>query len=112
MTESLRRPLLTGLFLLALIAWNSLWVLVGEQYHLDLMFWAWKLGLVVTAAGLTVWIAVARGKRALAAAVLLLACLLAAGFVTYYVHLNEPADADETGDQVTRLEWSAGSKIG
>ncbi|MCU1329174.1 MAG: hypothetical protein JWN34_4544, partial [Bryobacterales bacterium] len=51
--------------MLALTAFSALWVLVGGQYHLDLMSWAWKLGFVVAASGLTVVLATASGSRAL-----------------------------------------------
>jgi hypothetical protein len=90
-----------AVFLLALTAFSALWVLVGGQYHLDLMSWAWKLGFLVAASGLTVVLATASGSRALLAGALLLAVLIAAGWVTYYYHLNEPTDEDESSDQVT-----------
>lgn len=93
-----------ALFLLALLAFHSLWVLVGGQYHLDLMPWAWKLGFSVGAAGLTVMVATATGTRALLAAALLLAVLVAAGWVTYYYHLNEPTDEDDTTPEVSRYQ--------
>jgi hypothetical protein len=90
-----------AVFLLALTAFSALWVLVGGQYHLDLMSWAWKLGFLVAASSLTVVLATASGSRALLAGALLLAVLIAAGWVTYYYHLNEPTDEDESTDQVT-----------
>lgn len=95
------RPLRIALFLLSLLAFNSLWALVGGQYHLDLMFWPWKLGLTLAAAGFTLMLATADGTRTWVAAALLLAVLIAAGCVTWYAHLNEPADEDDAGDQLS-----------
>lgn len=80
------------------------------QYHLDLMAWFWKLGFVVAASGLTVIMALAGGTRALPAGALLLAVLIGAGWVTYYHHLNEPTDEDETTDQVTRYRRGQSSR--
>src|SRR5579863_7861500 len=48
------RPLLIVEFLIALEAIFTLWSEVGGQYHLDLMFWPWKLGIGVASAGLVV----------------------------------------------------------
>ena len=44
MRDSLLRPLLIFEFLVAIIAVFTLWSQVGGQYHLDLMFWPWKIG--------------------------------------------------------------------
>lgn len=97
------RALLIALFLLALLSLNSLWVLAGGQYHLDLMFWPWKLGLSLTAAGTVVVLATGTGKRVWIAGGLLVATMVAAGLVTYQAHLNEPTDEDEENpEQLTR----------
>ncbi|HXJ42282.1 MAG TPA: hypothetical protein VNH18_23585 [Bryobacteraceae bacterium] len=104
MLKTFRRPFLTALFLLALLAFNSLWALVGGQYHLDLMFWAWKLGLSLLAASLIVILATGSRRRVWIAGLLLAATLATAGAVTYYYHVNEPADdEDNQTDQLTRL---------
>jgi hypothetical protein len=98
------RPLRAGLFLLGLLASNSLWVMVGGQYHLDLLSWAWKLTLTLAAATLVVVLATASRTRALAAAALLIVVIAAAGWLTYQAHLNEPGDEEEETEQVTRYQ--------
>jgi len=103
MLKSFRRPFHAALFLLAMLAFNSLWVLVGGQYHLDLMFWPWKIVLSLLAACLAVLAVTGTRRRAWITGALLVATLAAAGAVTYYYHLNEPADEDEEQtDQLTR----------
>lgn len=89
-------------FLLALQAAFTLWSQVGGQYHLDLMYWAWKLVIGVGAAALVVAITatLARNggeisRRVLFFASLLLTLMLLAGILSYYSHINEPADDDE-----------------
>jgi hypothetical protein len=103
MRNRLLRPLLIVEFLIAIQAIFTLWSQVGGQYHLDLMFWPWKLGLGVGAAllvvAITANIAQSNGaltRRALLLCSLLLATLVVSGVVTYYYHLNEPT---ENGDQ-------------
>lgn len=103
MLTSFRRPLLVALFLLAVLSFNSLWLLAGGQNHLDLLFWPWKPGLSLAAAGFVVMLATAAGKRAWLAAALLVATMVVAGLVTYEAHLNEPVDEDgENSEQLTR----------
>ena len=77
----------------------------GGQYHLDLMFWPWKLGISMASAGLIVAVTanLVRNdgqitRRALLFCSLLIAILAVAGVVTYYYHLNEPADQDDNQD--------------
>ena len=95
MIKTFHRPFLTVLFLLGMLAFNSLWVLVGGQYHLDLIFWPWKLGLSLVGAGLVTLMATGSRKRAWVAGVLLVVTLALAGALTYNAHLNEPAEEDE-----------------
>ena len=108
------RPLLIIEFLIAIQVWLTFWSQVGGQYHLDLMFWPWKFGVTLAAAWLICAItanlfhnAGAISRRAVLYAALLFAVTVTAGVVTYYYHLNEPAD-DDNGDapanQVTRLD--------
>jgi hypothetical protein len=85
----------------AIIAVYTLWSQVGGQYHLDLMFWPWKLGLGVGAAALVVALS-CDPKRAVLYGSLLILLAVAAGVVTYYYHLNEPSDEDE-GDQPAKV---------
>ncbi len=94
MLESFRRPLLVALFLLALLGFHSLWVLAGGQYHVDLIFWPWKLGLSLAAAGLVLVLGVGNRKQFWISSLLLLGVLVVAGLVTYQAHLNEPTDED------------------
>lgn len=89
-------------FLLALIAVFPFWAQVGGQAHLDLMPWYWK-------AALSTGFAVACVKTTAAAVeseqawnartwkymLLVLAFVIAGGFLTYYYHLSEPADEQE-----------------
>jgi len=99
------RPLLVVEFLIAIEAFFTLWSQVGGQYHLDLMFWPWKLGLGVAVAALIVAITANLvrhegeiSRRTLFFGSLLLAALGIAGVVTYYYHLNEPSDLQQEED--------------
>jgi hypothetical protein len=105
MHNRLLRPLLIVEFLIAIEAIFTIWSEVGGQYHLDLMFWPWKLGLGIASAGLIVAITanLARNEgqitgRALMFCSFLIAILIVAGVVTYYYHVNEPTDQDEDQD--------------
>jgi hypothetical protein len=100
------RPLLIVEFLVAIEAVFIVWSQVGGQYHLDLMFWPWKLGISVAAAALIVAITAnlvrSEGvvtRRTLLFCSCLITILVLAGVVTYYYHLNEPADQDEDQDE-------------
>jgi hypothetical protein len=108
MRNSLLRPFLVFEFLVAILAVFTLWSQVGGEYHLDLMFWPWKLGLGVGAAWLIVAMTAALARnggefkgRVLLYASLLLTLILAAGVVTYYYHVNEPPDDDDDDDTPT-----------
>jgi hypothetical protein len=102
MHNRLLRPLLIVEFLIALEAIFTMWSEVGGQYHLDLMFWPWKLGLGAASAGLIVAITanLVRNdgrftRRAVLFFSLLIVTFVVAGVVTYYYHLHEPADQDQ-----------------
>ncbi len=99
------RILLIVEFLIAIQTVFAFWSQVGGQYHLDLMFWPWKFGLSLAAALLITMITAAfvRRQRPWALGVLLLVTIAIAGYVTYYYHLHEPADEDDTGDQQTTI---------
>ncbi|MDQ6706218.1 MAG: hypothetical protein M3Z85_09635 [Acidobacteriota bacterium] len=93
-------------FLIAIIAIFTFWSEVGGQGHLDLMPWYWKFGFSLAAAAVCLKLTATTLERqsiwSRSALRWLLALALlsaAAGAVTYYVHLNEPADADD-GDTV------------
>ncbi len=101
------RPLLIVVFLIAIEAWLTLWAQTGGQYHLDLMFWPWKLGLTLAAASLITALTGrlirddgSVSKASVIYAALLFAVAVTAGFVTYYYHMNEPAD-DQSDDEPT-----------
>ena len=105
MNTSLLRPLLIVEFLIALEAIFTMWSEVGGQYHLDLMFWPWKLGLGLASAGLIVAITanLVRNdgrftRRAILFFSFLIAIFVVAGVVTYYYHLHEPTDQDQDDD--------------
>jgi hypothetical protein len=113
------RPLLIVEFLIAIEAVITVWSEAGGQYHLDLMFWPWKLGIGIASAGLIVAITanLVRNdgqitRRALLFCSLLIAIFMLAGVVTYYYHLNEPVDQDEDQDdqQAKISENSAGQR--
>lgn len=108
MLNRILKPLLIAEFLLAVQVLFTLWSEVGGHYHLELMFWPWKLGLVLLAAGLIVAItaAIARTeegrslpRRVWVYAAILFATLAMAGVVTYYYHLNEPSDDEDDTTQ-------------
>ncbi len=104
MRPHLLRPLLVLVFLLALNCWLALWTLVGGAYHLELMAWPWKLFLSLGMASLVTMLAAAlataRSTRTLA--LLIAAVMTMAGGVTYYYHLNEPVDGEDSGDEFSR----------
>ena len=104
------RALLIIEFLIAVQVIFTLWSQVGGQYHLDLMFWPWKLGLGLGAAGLIVAITASLlqenahvTRRVLMLCSLLIVVFAVAGMVTYYYHLNEPVDPQENDDEPTKL---------
>jgi hypothetical protein len=110
MPSRLLRPLLIVEFLIALQVVFTCWSQIGGQYHLDVMFWPWKLVLSVTAALLTTALTASLvrsdglvGKKAWLYGCLLLATLALAGMVTYYYHLHEPADEDNQDEQPTTI---------
>jgi hypothetical protein len=102
MPARLLRPLLIVEFLLALQVVFTCW----SQYHLDLMFWPWKLILSAAAALFTTALTASLirtdgvvGKKLWLYGALLLATIALAGMVTYYYHLHEPTDEDNQDDQ-------------
>src|SRR4051812_35350007 len=102
MEKRFLRPLLIAEFLLALQVIFTVWSQVGGQYHLDLMFWPWKLGVGLVTASLIVAITGnlvknegTISRRAVVYIALLIATLAVAGVVTYYYHVNEPNDPDD-----------------
>jgi hypothetical protein len=106
MPRPLLRSLLVAEFLLAIEAVFTFWSQVGGQYHLDLMFWPWKFGLSMLTALLITAItaALVRSEGAVTRRVYVLGSLLImtiaiAGLVTYYYHVNEPSEQDDTPDQ-------------
>jgi hypothetical protein len=110
MEKRFLRPLLIVEFLLALQVVFTVWSQVGGQYHLDLMFWPWKLGVSFIAATLIVAITANLVKnngtitrRSVVYIAILLGTLIVAGAVTYYYHLNEPTDEDDEDDSPVRI---------
>ena len=117
MRNSLLRPFLVLEFLVAIDAVFTLWSEVGGQNHLDLMFWPWKLAIGVGAAALISLITgqLARNngtltRKARLQCSFLIALVVLAGVVTYYYHVNEPADQNDDSDddapaaQITRYQ--------
>jgi hypothetical protein len=105
MRNRLLRPFLIVEFLIAIQAIFTFWSEVGGQYHLDLMFWPWKFGLSIAAAGLIVAITSslvqnngALTRLALTLCSFLILVVVVAGMVTYFYHLNEPPEQDEQTD--------------
>jgi hypothetical protein len=106
----LLRLLLILEFLIAIEVVFTFWSYVGGQYHLDLMFWPWKFGISLVAAGLITAITAdltresgVRRRRVWVLGGLLIVTVILAGAVTYYYHLNEPTDDDEDSDQPARV---------
>jgi len=118
MPPKLLRPLLVVEFLIALQVVFTFWSQVGGQYHLDLMYWPWKLGVGLLAALLITSITAALVKsdgkvtgRIYLLASLLLATIAIAGGVTYYYHLNEPDDQDDQDDAQPTISQLAAPAI-
>lgn len=104
MSPTLLRLVYVCEFLLALFTIFTAWSEIGGQATLDLMFWAWKLGLsVALAAAFVAWTAALltedslwnlRSARWFTAIVVL---LLVMGAVTYFYSLQVDAgDSDES----------------
>jgi hypothetical protein len=106
MPKHLLRPLLIVEFLIALESVYTVWSEVGGQYHLDLMFWPWKLGVGLAAAWLITAITgnIVKNEGAIRRRVVVYAsllCLVAAtaGVVTWYYHMHEPVDQQDDEDE-------------
>lgn len=94
-------------FLIALLAVFAVWGQVAGQAHLDLVFWYWKLGLVLAIAYACVRATAAAIERertwnsrtlGWVGVVVLLGFL--ASMVTYYFHLYyEPQEEEETEEE-------------
>ena len=115
--QALVRLLLALEFLLALVAVYTLWSQVGGQYHLDLMAWYWKLLFGPALAYVTVRATMAAmaadrtwNTRTLAWLVTALALLALMGAVTYYYHVYEPAEEDETDAQTSLSQLEPDSR--
>jgi hypothetical protein len=96
-------------FLVAWIAAFTAWSQVGGQGHLDMMAWQWKLGLPLgwAFACVRATCSAVENERAWNRSTwrwLALCAVLAAGMgaVTWYYHVNEPADEGED-----ESEWTA-----
>ena len=105
-------------FLIAVEAIFTLWSQVGGQSHLDLMFWPWKLGLSIAAAGLIVAITAGVAgddrvvtRRSVLFVSLLLGVAILAGVVTYYYHLHEPADDQDQQDEPADIPAAAHLRV-
>jgi hypothetical protein len=105
MTPRLLRLVYAFEFLIALVAIFTVWSEVGGQAALDLMHWAWKLGLSLALALSFVLYTVAvvsddslwtiRSARWLA---LIIVIVLGMGAVTYYYAMEaETGESDESG---------------
>jgi hypothetical protein len=100
MSERLLRAIYGIEFLIALVAGLQFWSYVGGQTHLDYIPWFWKFALSLGVAAAAVKITIAPTLRQAWKWILLLALLLTAGgLLSYYAHLNEPQDEDDTQDQ-------------
>jgi hypothetical protein len=109
MRLSLLRILLGIEYLIAVQVLIGFWSHAGGQYHLDLMFWPWKLAIPLIGAALVVAITsgLAHGSgwkspRILLMGASLVLLMVVAGVVTYYYHVNEPTDQDDE-DQPSQM---------
>jgi len=111
MRPRLLRILLGIEYLIAVQVLIAFWSHAGGQYHIELMFWPWKIAIPLAGAALVVAMTsgLARGLRWTSARILLmevslLLLMLVAGLVTYYYHVNEPTDQDDEDQpaQITR----------
>ena len=105
MRNRLLRPFLIVEFLIAIQTIFTFWSQVGGQYHLDLMFWPWKLGLSLAAATLIVAVTAnlvknggAITRLSLTLCSFLIVVIVVAGMVTYYYHLSEPPEPDDQSE--------------
>ena len=102
-------PVLYALeFLLTLIAVYTVWGEVGGQNHLDYMPWYWKAGIGFGTAFAVIPLTTAIAsdhpssrRRTIAWTLVLFSLGLSAGLVTFYYHLNEPPDDEDTPVTVT-----------
>jgi glucan phosphoethanolaminetransferase (alkaline phosphatase superfamily) len=116
MDPKFQRLIYTAEFLLALIAVFTLWSQVGGQAHLDQMPWYFKLffGLAMSYSVTAATSAAVAGERGWNVRtlrwVLILAFLITlAGLVTYYYHVYEPVEEEESQPAVqTSLRPVAG----
>lgn len=105
MSPKLLRVVYAFEFLIALIAIFTVWSEVGGQAALDLMHWAWKLGLSVSLAlSFVLYTAtiVAQERlwsiRSVRWLALLIVIVLGMGAVTWYYGMEaETGESDETG---------------
>jgi hypothetical protein len=117
MRQPLFRILLGIEYLIAVVVLIAFWSHAGGQYHLDLMFWPWKLVIPPVGAALIVRMTseLAHGRAWKSSRVLLLAAGMAllmflAGIVTYYYHVNEPGDQDDE-DQPAQITRTSGYSL-
>lgn len=110
MRPRLLRPFLILEFLIAIQTIFTFWSQVGGQYHLDAMYWPWKFGLSLAAAGLIVAVTGnliqnhgAITRLALTLCSFLIVVIVVAGIVTYYYHLSEPPPEDQDDDETASL---------
>lgn len=115
MSPQLLRLVYAFEFLIALLAIFAAWSEIGGQAALDLMHWAWKLGLSLALAGAIVSYTAAlvsgeslwtlQAARSLA---IILIVVVAMGIVTYYYVLqeevNEPEETSTVSAHVPSLE--------
>jgi len=120
MAPNILRPLLVLVFLVAMNCWLTFWNIVGGTYHLELMDWPWKFGLSLAMAALVTKLAAvfAADPKPDSATVWRLVILMGlvmavAGGVTYYTHINEPADEDDSDDtpSITRTSVNPGFSV-
>lgn len=104
MTPRLLRLALTVEFLVAVVAVFTAWSEIGGQAALDLMYWAWKLGLALSLAGAIVGFTaatVAEDKpwtvRSARWLVMVLILIGGIAVVTYYYVQAEPTVPEDNG---------------
>jgi hypothetical protein len=108
MEQRLFRAIYAIEFLVALVAALFFWNYVGGPTHLDYVPWPWKGVLSVGVAASVVKMTTATSRLQAVKWIVVLSILVAGcGLLSYYAHVNEPQDEDDSGGQVVPTSLDA-----